>query len=188
MKWLSEFFIPSKTSRALYRILRQSVEQQLLPQLFAEGFEQTEHPVWRGKPTRTELACYPYGIFRRKRVGQDDLVEIVFDERRYPKFRIIFGVAPHDGVMVWGKPFPFQNMGVAECPETYALGPSTNSESYFFVWWPFMGEARIDGLVAKAVTLLPQVWEWFETGAVGPNLVGGLQVPVRRLDDNNDIG
>jgi hypothetical protein len=51
-----------------------------------------------------------------------------------------------------------------------------------------MGQARIDGLVAKAATLLPQVWEWFETGAVGPNLVGGLQEPVGRLDDNNYIG
>lgn len=185
MIWLSQFLIPENLSRSLYKELREAVQKRIIPKLEKEEFRQYDHPKWL-KPSARDKAYNPHGIFQRSREGRDDMIEIVYDDRKYPQVYLTVGIAPHEGVKVWGKPFRFQDMGVAECPVTYSLSASRRSFKPFAVLWPIMGREDIPNLLESICEELPQILEWFEHENVGPNLFGGPNHAVSGLS-NDDL-
>ncbi|MBV7265142.1 hypothetical protein [Erythrobacter ani] len=179
MIWLSKLLIPEGRSERLYRDLRDTVKAEIIPALEQAGFAQGENPMCPKPSARTKV-YNPHGLFRRGRAGHDDLIEIVYDDWSYPEFYLILGVAPYEGVIVWGKPFPYERMGTSESPELFSLSSSVRSFRPFLLLWPFQDERNIPRVVDHAVKLLPQVFDWFDNGVVGPNLFGG------RNDDSVD--
>jgi len=173
--------IPEEVSRSLYDSLKKALESRIIPVLIKNDFRQFPHPKFHPKPDRRERAYNPHGIFRRRSGFRDDLIEIVYQDRKYPQFHIYFGVAPHHGVRVRGVHFLPENMGVSESPVSYSLSSSPRSFQPFAVIWPLAGEERIPRIVGEAEKVLPQVFDWFDHGLVGPNLFGGSEPTVSEI-------
>jgi len=181
MIWLSQFLIPEERSKSLHKELRIAVEDKLIPILAKKGFVQCVNPMCP-KPSDREKAYNPHGLFRRGQAHHDDLIEIVYNDWSYPEFHLILGYAPHEGVILWGKPFPYEQMGTSESPELFSLSSSRRTFRSFAVLWPLRDERHIPRIVDQALDLFPQVFGWFEHRVVGPNLFGGQNDPVRRID------
>jgi hypothetical protein len=184
MIWLSQLLIPEDRSKSLHKNLKEAVTAKVIPALEDEGFVQCESPRYP-RPSPREKAYNPHGLFRRAQAQHDDLIEIVYDDWSYPEFHLILGFAPHEGVIVWGKPFPYKQMITAESPELFSLSSSRRSFRPFRLLWPFHDERDIPRVVDQAVSLLPQVFDWFEKSVVGPNLFGGSNDDaVSRIGDD----
>jgi hypothetical protein len=178
--WLSRLLIPAEVSRALYDDLKENVARCIIPKLEQAGFRQGPHPFYR-KPTSKESAYNPHGIFKRTRQSREELIEILYDERRYPEFYLYLGFAPHLGVRVRGRDFLPENMGVAESPLNFSLSSSSRSFQPFAVIWPLAGAESIHKILGEAEKALPQVFDWFDHGIVGPNLFGGPEPTVNEI-------
>jgi hypothetical protein len=181
--WLSRFLIPADVSKALYDDLKKRVERRIIPELEQAGFQLGPHPFFP-KPNRRDRAFNPHGIFRRNRESHADLIEIIYEEWKYPEFHLRLGFAPHKGVRVWSENLNFENIGVSESPVNYSLSSSTRLYRPFAVVWPFAGFKNVPGIVTEAEKVLPQVFDWFDHGIVGPNLFGGPEPAVSEISDD----
>ena len=180
---LSKLLAPSEWSSRLRKAMRKRIEASLITVLRDAGFEPIGYPMFDEGPLPKKTN--PFGVFRRRRDTVDNLVEILFDKYGYPEFRIAFGSAPHEGVLVWEKFVPLERMQVAECPENYRLSSSKDAERPFGVLWPFQGVASVEATVFSARTLMPQMFEWFDTGKVGTHLWPTQNSPVHRIGENS---
>ena len=138
--------------------LRASTKRILEPAMSAQGF----------------VVRYPH--FQRKRDGCLELVSLQHDKWGGGFF---LEFAKHDAgdlTTSWGELVPEAQIDVAYTDpggraRLLATTRHSNTPKDYFRHESFAEDrAQCDALVAEAVRLLPQVFEWFENGSVGPNI------------------
>ena len=138
--------------------LRASTKRILEPAMSAQGF----------------AVRYPH--FQRKRDGHLELVSLQHDKWGGGFVLEFAKHAAGDLETSWGERVPEAEIGVAYTdPATRArllatTRHSNTPEDYFRHESFAEDRVRRDALVSEVVRLLPQVFEWFENGAVGPNI------------------
>ncbi len=117
---------------------------------------------------------YPH--FQRKRGGHLELVSLQHDKWGGGFF---LEFAKHDAGDLetsWGEHVPEAEIEVAYTdPATrarlLATSRHSNTPKDYFRYESFANDrAQCDALISEVVGLLPQVFEWFEKGSVGPNI------------------
>ena len=138
--------------------LRASTKHILEPAMSAQGF----------------AVRYPH--FQRKRNGHLELVSLQHDKWGGGFFLEFAKHAGGDLETAWGECVPEAEVEVAHTdPATRARLLATTrhsgtSRDYFRHESFTEDRAQCDVLVSEVVGLLPQVFEWFECGSVGPNI------------------
>ena len=145
--------------------LRRAIKRILEPEMAAAGF----------------TIRYPH--FQRRRGDRLELVS-VHHSKWGGGFCLEFAPhAPGDLATSWGEVVPEDSIHVAHTdPATRArLLASTAdaaSRNGFFRYEAFADDKdRCEALVTEVVTLLPQVFAWFDDGTVGPNVSSFAGMP-----------
>jgi len=117
---------------------------------------------------------YPH--FQRKRDGLLELVSLQHDKWGGGFFLEFAKHAAGDLETSWGERVPEARIEVAYTdPGTRARLLATtrhsNTPKDYFRYESFADDGeQCDALVSEVVNLLPQIFEWFESGSVGPNV------------------
>jgi|GEM_PF-2222925 hypothetical protein len=159
------------------KLLIQQLQENLVPALIARGFQQLPLSERDGK-SRDMVSMLPLGYLKRQRDGNLDIVEIQIHPRRMA-FVIGFGTAPPEGVILpWAK-LAQTEVGVSSLAENCRLYANRRFMTWFgSAWTSFYKDQSRHAIesIQKAVSLLPELDEYFGRGAVGPHIKCVCQV------------
>jgi len=153
------------------KLLLQTLQDHLVPVILKDGFEQVPLPKEISSPETK--AAFPFGLMRRKKGRDFELIEIQLDKGGAPKFVVNFGIAPSEGVnLPWGH-LAQDKLGVSALPEAYRLYSSATFAKWFSppLIAPLSGkESKVQKAVDHAAGLYQEIKVWFANRSVGPHM------------------
>lgn len=159
------------------KLFIRQLQEQLVPHLIAHGFQQLPLSE-QDRKSRDMVSMLPHGYLKRQRGSNLDIVEIQLHPRR-STFVLGFGIAPPEGVTLPWARLTQAEAGVSALTENCRLYANRR----FMTWFgatllPFYkGQSQLvsEG-IQKAVSLLPELDEYFRSGAIGPHVKCVCQV------------
>lgn len=152
------------------------IKAKLLPELYARGFSdipQHKEPI-------------PMWDLNRPRVGGGyDLISVIFDKRRRPRFYAIINRVDQAGVNYhWREPVPAQNVTAATLlSRVYIRRRNKGILALLLPRWfahtmfgfkpredAAFNKRAAEGACSEFLTCLGQAEHWWKTGEIGPNL------------------
>ena len=155
------------------RWLAASIRDQLLPALYARGFESA---ALTDQEKKGELpTAYPFGRLRRARGSGIDVAEIQLARHGLPAFRISTGVVPSGGIEhpAVGH-VPAEQVWSAHLPRHFVLYQVPFLQRWFSLWhWPRRQVAQSDvtALVENVTAdVVPEIEDALREGRCGKHV------------------
>lgn len=152
--------------------LKQAIKKRLIPFFVERGFEVHPLPKWLKDGGRQDTS--PFGLLKRRRGDDLQLVEVQLDPRNPGRFHIGFGVAGISGLKRPWITLTQDEMAVAEVSVPYNL----LANRYFMTrfsggWFARNSQESAERAVTSALSVVSEVEDLFETGKVGPHVRTG---------------
>ena len=149
------------------RDLRELIKTRLFPYVEARGFARAK----RGHPLFT--------TFRRRVGNKAQVFNVQWDKYGAPRFVVNFGEGPIEGVTLWGRHIPGDELEPQDCPESGRL--QRKRGPYLRCWFQtrkplleavgtFEWNYPVATVVDAAMAAFPEVEAWWENRAVGPHV------------------
>jgi len=147
-----------------------AIKDRLVPFLEQQGFAQRAMPQVEEASVEMQTA-FPFGYLERKKRAAVELLEIQMDKRGAARFVFNFGAVPEEGVTLpWGH-FDQANVSVSALADAFRLHSQSSWPKWFSIgWFPRDARARAEKVVARAISLYPEIEAWFTARAIGPHL------------------
>jgi hypothetical protein len=151
------------------RWLVESLRARLVPELERRGYHAV--PLTAAEARSEIRTGFPFGRLRREAADRFDLVEIQLDKHGRAAFRFNLGVVPLEGIEheIVGH-VRAEDVWVHYLAHYYVLYDWPRLRRWFSPWrWPgtALGRNNYERLVAKVVSLLPEVEALFREGKGG---------------------
>lgn len=147
--------------------LRRLVKTRFFPYAEARGF------------ARARSAHPHFTTFRRLTADSAQVFNVQWDKYGAPRFVVNFGEAPGEGVRLWGKHVPGEDLEPQDCPESGRL--QRKRGPYLRCWFqlnkPVLEVLRTmerryaaEAVVDQLLSVFPEVEAWWDGRTVGPHL------------------
>jgi hypothetical protein len=150
--------------------LTDELKRRLLPRLAAEGWQVVKRPPEFDSPELSRSA--PLGPLRRPRSGGIQALDLQFDKRYGPRFRVSLGTLPAAGLAsaIGGPPIPPAALDALNAPDAVILRAWLLGDWFGFWPWQTPSRDRAARVVDRCLAHWGEVESFFRDGSVGPHL------------------